>query len=85
LAVAATEVPHSDETFAMLSEWADMIVMAEDRSKSPFSSRIPLDYRYKIWDSGIGPDKWGNPQDPDLRKVATAAIKRIGKVPVKAE
>jgi predicted protein tyrosine phosphatase len=73
LALAASSVPHSDETFALLSEWADKIVTAE----TEHADRIPEQHWHKIAHADLGVDRWGNFQHPELREFAKQALKRV--------
>lgn len=55
-ALACGWEPNSDETKAMLYEWADMIVPMQ----AEFVERIPERYRDKVKVVlEVGPDRWG--------------------------
>jgi len=53
---------HSEETIRMLCGWADVIFVAEGY----MIDKLPIEYRKKCIDVGIGPDIWKNPCDADL-------------------
>jgi hypothetical protein len=73
IALAASCCQHSDETFALLSEWADKIITAE----KVHGDRIPQDHRHKIVCAELGVDKWGNPLHDELRELAKTKLKEI--------
>ena len=52
------------ETFKMLSNWADRIVICDNEAVGA----IPSDDQKKIAVFNIGDDVYGNPMQPDLQK-----------------
>ena len=65
----------SAETLKMLSDWADIILLAK-----PVHNRfIPEENRIKINEQfTIGEDLWNNPMNKELHKTAGKALKSIG-------
>lgn len=60
---AGVEV-NSPETLEMLYRWADRIVlMSKD-----LAPRIPDEQAGKLVLADVGPDVWGSPDEPDLRR-----------------
>lgn len=66
-AVAAGLYTGSD-SFGVLSEWADKILIMVDRVV------IPEQHRGKIIDFNIGPDIWSNPYNQELLTLLTKKV-----------
>ena len=64
-ALAAGWNSTSTETFNMLCNWADRVVVMEQN----FISKIPVQYQFKVEVIDVGPDKWGPKCHPELRNL----------------
>lgn len=86
-AVALSSINNSDETMAMMCEWADLICPVEPR----YEHKVPEQYKNKwenckMWDTkydtkrkvfNIGEDVWGNARDTNLVNLIQSKIKEI--------
>lgn len=83
-AIPLSAVNNSKETFEMLCDWADKIIMVEPRD----AGTIPPQYKGKwqncyTWECektevfDIGLDKWGSARHPELTKLINNRIKEI--------
>lgn len=61
----------STPTLDMLCDWADLILTAENY----MIERIDPQYRNKVVDIALGPDRWKTRLDKDLLKATQKAIK----------
>ena len=74
-AVAAGLLWNSAETIALLSEWSEVITVAEER----LAEKVPSDHRSKVTlDFVVGPDVWGVPIVGELAEKYTPIIKEKG-------
>jgi hypothetical protein len=61
-----------DDTLAMLTEWADLIIVLAPE----YADRIPTDFtnKMRVWD--IGPDKWRNSMHPELHNLLGEQVEK---------
>lgn len=64
----------SPETFAMLAEWADKILVPAERS---VWEMIPEKFRKKGVHIDIGADRWGNPMHPELLQLMAKIVEDL--------
>src|SRR5258708_5399933 len=67
-AIACGVLWNKPETVSMLSDWAEMILLAEGR----LNEKIPETNHGKIIDMEIGPDIWGQSMVPGLVNLCLA-------------
>lgn len=60
-------------TLTMLANWADVILLAEPH----MIGYVPTEHAGKCVDTGLGPDRWGNPLNPELRALASGVIGKL--------
>ena len=73
-ALAAGWNTTSPETFGMLCDWADRIVVME----AAFIDRVPLGWHPKVTVMDVGPDKWGPKCHPELRHLVYDNFSKLG-------
>lgn len=66
----ACGVATSGSALTVLAEWADRICVLDDA----LSGAIPLTYRDKIVSLHVGPDRWVNPYNAELREIIETLI-----------
>src|SRR5664279_6414661 len=72
-ALAAGLVANTPATLTMLFDWADLILLT-DMSLDP-KNYIGSDVgKEKFHNFDVGPDRWGNPVDPELIQIMTDKI-----------
>jgi len=60
-------------TLKMLTDWADVVLLAEPW----IAAHLPPEAAPKLRDAGLGPDRWHNPLHPELMELATAAMVNV--------
>lgn len=68
-ALAAGAEANAPRTLAMLCSWADRIVVMQPE----YAAALPATELHKARSVDVGPDVWGNPRDPELVAVVSAA------------
>ena len=73
-AIAVGLHQHSAETYKMLYDWADWIIVVDKK----LAYRVPAEYsdKLKVWD--VGSDRWFKGFDESLTNQFTAYIRRDG-------
>jgi hypothetical protein len=61
----AVGIQRSGDGLTVLSDWADHILTLE----TGFAEFIPPQYRHKVIDFHVGPDRWSNPYNQELLKL----------------
>jgi len=61
-------------TLTMLANWADVILLAQPEFAAFLPAGLPPG---KVKDTGLGPDRWGNPLNPELLALADGAVGRL--------
>lgn len=62
------------ETFAMLANWADKILVPTERA---VWEMIPEEFRKKGVHIDIGNDRWGNPMNPELLQLMAKIVEDL--------
>lgn len=62
---------NSEETIAMLAEWADRIIVVQPH----YREKIPQRYRNKVAVYDVGRDRWLNSLHPQLRGIFQRMVK----------
>jgi hypothetical protein len=63
----------SGETIDMLSEWADVIIVAEPDIENAIDAR----FHEKMWCVDLGPDVWGSGLDAGLKGMARDGVAEV--------
>ncbi len=63
----------SQETLVMLYEWADKILVVEEK----FTGAVHPEYRDKVVLINLGPDQWGYKHHPDLERKIRNILREI--------
>ena len=83
--IALGTATNSEQTFKMISDWADIIIPVEDRYnntvpakyKEKWESCVIWNYKDKVKVMDLGFDIWGNPMHKDLEQLVESRIKNV--------
>lgn len=71
-AVTLSHECNEPEVFALLSKWADHIILL----RPYFIKKVPVEFYSKVRVMDIGTDRWGNPLNKELQNIVSQEIQR---------
>ena len=71
-ALACSWAKNSPETIALLCEWADWIIVLQEK----FTKYIPENCAHKMRVFDVGPDRWGNPLNKELVEMVSEQVQK---------